>query len=912
MRRTTRFMAVALVALLAVILMGAKLPGVTPAPGENKPQQRVNLTSRQSAGVYYVADSYGLQNIYLIHGGSLAGTLYMCNETDADSDGDGSVDTAAECVSLGSVGADLTLEGRKGTRRFIVIDIDTAEADGTPSKLTIFGTNDQVASGGGSTTDIDGDGLYDVVRFPADFDGDGSSWLTCTGEGEPDAACPFAGPKVWTDFASDFHAAQDKSNVGVSMFFDPGLYVTRVAVCDGGTRDELSCSSDADCTGGGTCDVLPTSGYDFQHTYPSGALRSSVATTRTAHAPVAWKSGMKMFGAGADLNSAVDDAVTGSWIVDDLGYAAETDGSDPGVDLSDWSFGVGFKDTDCGDDTAYGECLYDDTPVTGLVSGLEGNAEDSLLCICDNSAASGGCTGAGVEPNVDDAWAAALQSGDWLIFDGMSYTDNANTNENNPIVRVIVEGEGCDSGNGVLVRAHDGSFDTGASLAGIDVRRVDPRMIATGIEVTGFNFVPQNPLQQNGYGADWPLADDCGDFDDGQDGSANGDSNRFSGVAATADRADFDPDCDLNSSVGIFSGYGHRVWGNAFHHSSAVDGPGTMDGADSCIDCSFDNNYLGPTSAVSSMLDTGTGWEISENIFEGCAEIETSTGSCFRTLGDNVEFFRNRFFNVGVGRCTDTDDATTAASTELCHDNNDCSGTCSISPGNWGAARNGLNRFEQNFFTGFVSRFGLDASGSDFIFTDNTVTGVSGDIPIFIAVDPTNDDLRDVQIRDNTFRFMRTRGTNNAWVTLIQDTNQIPRSVQVTGNRFIASEAADGDSNQLAALRIGSGSSENSAHAEYEISGNVVYGYDVLAYTEITAGELEEPLPPGWRRNVFNDVMLTERGGDTYANVISGITCDASTKGDAYTITDSSSCTTDNAGTDAQCYCDGSSWTDRP
>jgi len=149
-----RALLVSFIVLLLVPLAGisAELIGVTPATGEQHPQQRVDFGPDQASGVYYVADSYGLQNVYLRHGGSLSGTFYLCNESNADQDGDGSVDASAECVSIGDAGADFSIEAQKGVRRFLIVDIDTAEDASTPSKLTIFGTNRWVSASAGSST----------------------------------------------------------------------------------------------------------------------------------------------------------------------------------------------------------------------------------------------------------------------------------------------------------------------------------------------------------------------------------------------------------------------------------------------------------------------------------------------------------------------------------------------------------------------------------------------------------------------------------------------------------------------------------------------------------------------------------------------------------------------------------------
>jgi hypothetical protein len=144
-----RYIAVTLLALVALVAgpaQAGRLPGVAKGKGETDAIITVDFTSIQAAGVYSIAQAYSIQSFAFEFGASLAGTLYLCNDGNADADGDGSVDAAANCREIGDLGGTFSQPEVLGDRRWIVVDIDTAEADATPSKLTIRGSNVQVSS----------------------------------------------------------------------------------------------------------------------------------------------------------------------------------------------------------------------------------------------------------------------------------------------------------------------------------------------------------------------------------------------------------------------------------------------------------------------------------------------------------------------------------------------------------------------------------------------------------------------------------------------------------------------------------------------------------------------------------------------------------------------------------------------
>jgi len=60
---------------------------------------------------------------------------------------------------------------------YVRVVVDQVETTGT-SEVRIICSN-IAGTTNKNTIDVDGDGLYEYVRFPQDFDGDGTTWQTC-------------------------------------------------------------------------------------------------------------------------------------------------------------------------------------------------------------------------------------------------------------------------------------------------------------------------------------------------------------------------------------------------------------------------------------------------------------------------------------------------------------------------------------------------------------------------------------------------------------------------------------------------------------------------------------------------------------------------------------------------------------
>ena len=214
------------------------------------------------------------------------------------------------------------------------------------SAISIKGTG---GGGGGSstpaqTTDIDSDGLYEYVRFPQDFDGDGTSWYTCdcggsdgeaaaytdayicgtfrtsdtdftqvdysgTGGGASvdnvnnPAECRFHGQKIWDDASDDLNALYDLVTVGSEIEIQAGTYVLKggdVPTSDSGAHTTTTCWDSGTGAYGGTC-----------FTNADGrTLRNSVEFVHD---------GMQVYGAGVDADGDRDLVYEGTMFVTNNG-----------------------------------------------------------------------------------------------------------------------------------------------------------------------------------------------------------------------------------------------------------------------------------------------------------------------------------------------------------------------------------------------------------------------------------------------------------------------------------------------------------------------------------------------------------------------------------------------------------------
>jgi hypothetical protein len=207
------------------------------------------------------------------------------------------------------------------------------------SGISIKGTG----GGGGSstpaqTTDVDSDGLYEYVRFPQDFDGDGTAWQTCDcggADGEAaaynadyicgtfrtsdtnytqvnysagDAAgnpaeCRFHGQKIWDDTTDDINALYSLISEGTYIEFQAGTFVSKggdVPTSEAGVHTSTQCW---DSTAGTYTDVCATD-------------PSTGSTMLEAYVPY---SNMVVSGAGVDNNGDRDLVYTGTHFVTNNG-----------------------------------------------------------------------------------------------------------------------------------------------------------------------------------------------------------------------------------------------------------------------------------------------------------------------------------------------------------------------------------------------------------------------------------------------------------------------------------------------------------------------------------------------------------------------------------------------------------------
>lgn len=201
-------------------------------------------------------------------------------------------------------------------------------------------------SGGGenTATDRDGDGIYEYVRFPQDFDGDGTTWQTCDCGGDTlatasnggydadylcgtfrasdtdfltqtdysagDAAgnpaeCRFHGEQVWDDTTDDLNALLTRTGPGTVIEFTEGTF----ALKGGGVPTADDTWGNGDQT---NCWQSSTGDYsDTCQTTEDGVTMRQFGLI--AH------SNMKVFGQGVDPNGDKDMQFEGTRLVSNNG-----------------------------------------------------------------------------------------------------------------------------------------------------------------------------------------------------------------------------------------------------------------------------------------------------------------------------------------------------------------------------------------------------------------------------------------------------------------------------------------------------------------------------------------------------------------------------------------------------------------
>lgn len=162
-----------------------------------------DLTSADTARVYSIGQAVSSGLIDFDLSTAFVGTLYACNLQNADADNSGAVDATAGCDVLATLSSDVENRTFTTSKRYFVLDIDTAESGANVSRLTIRGSN---VAGVGGNSDPDNDGLFDVA-YLWDADGDGSTTVTCTAEAVPDIACKTSGQLVNRDLVDDLNCA---------------------------------------------------------------------------------------------------------------------------------------------------------------------------------------------------------------------------------------------------------------------------------------------------------------------------------------------------------------------------------------------------------------------------------------------------------------------------------------------------------------------------------------------------------------------------------------------------------------------------------------------------------------------------------------------------------------------------------
>lgn len=221
----------------------------------------VDFTASNTAGVYSLGLSYPVFSLDWSESSGFSGEIHVCDTPNAGGASDLSASSQCDLVAtLGS--ADSSVGSFSSKKRYILVEIATA---GT-GYLTIKGSWDQISSE--STVDRDGNGLYEYVLFPQDFDGDGSSWHTCDcgggsspawwpttdwicgthaesttnltqrdysdddGDNQP-TACKHEGQSVYVDAMDDFNSLNGtdqmpgKLETGAIVEFEKGTYVLK-------------------------------------------------------------------------------------------------------------------------------------------------------------------------------------------------------------------------------------------------------------------------------------------------------------------------------------------------------------------------------------------------------------------------------------------------------------------------------------------------------------------------------------------------------------------------------------------------------------------------------------------------------------------------------------------------------------
>lgn len=189
-----------LLAFLAVLLVAgpALAANFDMLQSQDRAGYRFSATSAQTTSDYIVAPARYRNVLSFTKGSAFAATVYACEFKDY---------AVATCGTAETTLSTTTDEVEVLTAKpWLVFDITTAETGSNVSYLSIASNANNAGMGGGVTSDPDGDGLYEVANL-WDADGDGSTFVTCTGNATPDIACKAIGEVVYRDTIDDINCA---------------------------------------------------------------------------------------------------------------------------------------------------------------------------------------------------------------------------------------------------------------------------------------------------------------------------------------------------------------------------------------------------------------------------------------------------------------------------------------------------------------------------------------------------------------------------------------------------------------------------------------------------------------------------------------------------------------------------------
>ena len=260
-----------------------------------------------------------------------------------------STNGATECSYVAQIigGATLTLTGdaaeavsASGSGTIATTGGEFSAQFDTVSSSNVIVTCNPAGSGGSSTpattVDADGDGIYEYVKFPQDFDGDGTTWQTCEcgggttpgytadyicgtfrtsdadftqvnysgddGAGNP-AECRFEGQRVWDDASDDLNALYAQTGANTVIEFEPGTFAMKggdVPTSDSGVHVSTQCWDSTAGTYSDTCQ-------------DDGTGRTLRVAAEFPH------SGTRLTGAGVDPNGDMDLKYEGTMFVSNNG-----------------------------------------------------------------------------------------------------------------------------------------------------------------------------------------------------------------------------------------------------------------------------------------------------------------------------------------------------------------------------------------------------------------------------------------------------------------------------------------------------------------------------------------------------------------------------------------------------------------